>query len=53
MSGVVSMYLEASASAIPSIKAGKIKDHIIYKEAKKEVRHSCADVKKLFSILNV
>jgi len=27
--------------------------HIIYKEAKKEVRHSCADVKKLFSILNV
>ena len=27
--------------------------NIIYKESKKEVRHSCADVKKLFSILNV
>jgi len=27
--------------------------NIIYKEAKKEVRHSCADMKKLFFILNV
>ena len=27
--------------------------NIIHKEAKKEVRHSCANIKKLFSILNV
>ena len=33
--------------------AKRFGDNIIHKEAKKEVRHSCADVKKLFSILNV
>jgi UDP-glucose 4-epimerase len=33
--------------------AKQFSDNIIHKEAKKEVSYSCADVKKLFSILNV